>query len=459
MGEWAINDYASITGTARNEWYSVLASGSNSAFYPSIAGRIDLTRAAGMKSDNLNSAVVHAGLSRVGGAVPPLLLTNIFTPPTDSAATVSASRESQPRDHDVARGGRIAVVPAESPRLRRDALRRPNDRRHPRRGQRRPLGRRQQRRHAFEQGQWSCRPRSFRSARRRARSGPLDARLAKNSNNLDDVSSGSSAVLLGPQVYGLSVEARKGSPLGALVGSGFKRDGSGNLLAAKRPARVRRPAKGARHHGARLVRQRGIEHPPRASRRFRARGRENGRKHFQHDELARDDLRKLRGDGVAPRQRPGVRGCRRRHGKTERGSRDDAGVLHGAVADSGSVDLRRELREAPRPPSQLLLAAAGADSVRRAERSRLADRAEPRHVEQGAEHRSRDGSEHAPASRVSSSGNCRPFGVWASNSRSRRSGWTPVTWRLKTTELTRGRDSHGLEGRSGQLAPHEATCY
>src|SRR5262249_2167991 len=69
---------------------------SNSAFYPSIAGRIDLARAAGVVSDNFSSAVVHAGLSRVGGAVPPLLLTNIFVPPIDSSATVSASPSLAP---------------------------------------------------------------------------------------------------------------------------------------------------------------------------------------------------------------------------------------------------------------------------------------------------------------------------------------------------------------------------
>jgi TonB-dependent SusC/RagA subfamily outer membrane receptor len=229
MGEWAINDYASITGTARNEWYSVLASGSNSAFYPSISGRIDLTRAAGMKSDNLNSAVVHAGLSRVGGAVSPLLLTNIFTPPADSAATVSASATLGPEittslelggslsflrnrlgfdftlyddqttgvilgvnsgGHSVV-AGNVGTLSNKGVEVQATVV---------------PL-------RTSAGAEWS-----------------LDARLAKNSNNLDDVSGGSSAVLLGPTVYGLSVEARKGSPLGVLVGTGFKRDGSGNLL-------------------------------------------------------------------------------------------------------------------------------------------------------------------------------------------------------------------------------------
>ncbi len=137
---------------------------------PSISGRIDLTRAAGMKSDKLNSAVVHGGLSRVGGAVSPLLLTNIFTPPTDSAATVSASPNLSPEmTTSLELGGSLSFLrnrlgvdvtlyddqttgvilgvtsgatrssPATSARCRTRA--------------------------------WSCRPRSSRSARRRARSG------------------------------------------------------------------------------------------------------------------------------------------------------------------------------------------------------------------------------------------------------------------------------------------------
>ena len=394
MGEWAINDYASIAGTARNEWYSVLASGSNSAFYPSISGRIDLTRAAGMKSDDLNSAVVHAGLSRVGGAVSALLLTNIFTAPTDSAATVSASPSLSPEmTTSLELGGSLSFL---RNRLGLDVTLYDDQTTGVILGvhHRRPLRCRQQRRHACRTRAWRWRPRSFRSARRRALEWSLDARLAKNSNNLDDVSGGSSAVLLGPPVYGLSVEARKGSPLGALVGTGFKRDGSGNLLlqnglpvsdAQQRVLGTMSPdwsgSVGSNLHLGHLDV-------------VRARGRENGRQHFQHDEPARDFLGKLRGNGIAPRQRPGVRGCRCRHRQTERGSRDDPGVLHGAVADSGSVDLRRQLREAPRSANQLLVAAAGADSVRRAERSGLADRKKPRDVEQGAEHRSRDGSEH-----------------------------------------------------------------
>jgi TonB-dependent SusC/RagA subfamily outer membrane receptor len=229
IGEWAINDYASLMGTARNEWYSVLASGSNSAFYPSISGRIDLARAAGVASDKLSSAVVHGGLSRVGGAVPPLLLTNIFIPSTDSAATISASPSLSPEMttslelggsvsflrnrlsldltlYDEQTGGVILGVTSGAHSVVASNVGTLSNKGVELQATVVPL-------RTSKGTEWS-----------------IDGRLAKNSNNLDDVSGGVAAVPLGPPVYGLSVEARKGSPLGALVGSGFKRDGSGNLL-------------------------------------------------------------------------------------------------------------------------------------------------------------------------------------------------------------------------------------
>jgi hypothetical protein len=61
----------------------------------------------------------------------------------------------------------------------------------------------------------------------------IAARYAKNTNTVQDLTGGASSVALGPVVGGLTVEAAKGSALGALVGSGFQRDPStGALLLA-----------------------------------------------------------------------------------------------------------------------------------------------------------------------------------------------------------------------------------
>ena len=228
-GEWAVNSYTSLTATARNEWYSLLASGSNSALYPSVVGRIDLARAAGVRGDNLNSAIVHAGWSRTGDEVSPLLLNNIFIPAADSAATVAASAGLSPEIttslefggalsflrnrlgidvtlYDDQTTGVILGAVASSTSILASNI-----------GTLSNKG---------VEVQASLVP-------LRTSSGTLwtvDARLAKNTNSLDDLSNGATAIPLGPSIYGLTVEARKGYALGALVGSGFKRDASGAMI-------------------------------------------------------------------------------------------------------------------------------------------------------------------------------------------------------------------------------------
>ncbi len=228
-GEWAVNGFTSLTATARNEWYSLLASGSNSAFYPSLVGRMDLARAAGVQSDNFNSAVVHAGWSRTGGEVSPLLLDNVFIPPADSAATVAASAGLQPEiTSSLELGGSLAfmrnrlgidltIYDDQTTGVILAAVASPNSILASNLGTLSNKG---------VEVQASLVP-------LRTSGGTLwtvDARWAKNTNQLDDISNGASAIALGPSVYGLTVEARKGYPLGALVGSGFKRDGSGAMI-------------------------------------------------------------------------------------------------------------------------------------------------------------------------------------------------------------------------------------
>ncbi len=228
-GEWAVNSYTSLTATARNEWYSLLASGSNSAFYPSVVGRIDLARAAGVHGDNLNSAIVHAGWSRTGNEVSPLLLNNVFIPAADSAATVAASAGLSPEIttsleiggalsfmrnrlgvdvtlYDDQTTGVILGAVAGSTSILASNLGTLSNKGIELQASLVPL---------------------------RTSSGTLwtvDARWAKNTNSLDDLSNGATAIPLGPSVYGLTVEARKGYALGALVGSGFKRDASGAMI-------------------------------------------------------------------------------------------------------------------------------------------------------------------------------------------------------------------------------------
>ena len=231
-GDWSVNEYTSLTAGARNEWYSVLSSGNNSAFYPSIIGRIDLARAAGFRSDNLNAAVVHVGWSRAGGEVSPLVLTNVFVPANDSGTTISANPNLSPEItsafelggslsfarnratvdvtlYDEQTTGVILGVPAGGGSANSIV--------------------------ASNVGTLSNKGVEIQATlvplrTSRGTEWTLDARLAKNSNQLDELKGGASGIPLGPSVYGLTVQARPGYALGALVGTGFKRDGSGNLL-------------------------------------------------------------------------------------------------------------------------------------------------------------------------------------------------------------------------------------
>ena len=58
----------------------------------------------------------------------------------------------------------------------------------------------------------------------------VGANIGRNENVVESVSGGVSSVALAPSFGGITVEARTGLPLGALVGLGFQRDGSGQLL-------------------------------------------------------------------------------------------------------------------------------------------------------------------------------------------------------------------------------------
>jgi TonB-dependent SusC/RagA subfamily outer membrane receptor len=229
-GQWQVNGYTTFAATARNEWYSVLTSGSNSAFYPSVTGSIDLARAGGMHGERLNAAVLHAGWSRSGGEVNPLLLHNVFVPAADSTATISASANLSPEitsafelgatfsffrnragldltfyDEQtsgvilgLASAGGSSIVATNVGTLSNKGLEL--------QGSLVPV-------RTSAGTDWT-----------------IEAHVAKNSNSLDELTNGATAVALGPSVDGITVQARKGSALGALVGSGFKRDASGALL-------------------------------------------------------------------------------------------------------------------------------------------------------------------------------------------------------------------------------------
>lgn len=223
--------YASLGASVRSEWYSVLASGNNLALYPSLTGSYDLARAAGMGSGALSSAVVHAGWGRSGGEISPLLLRSIFTgSQTTPSPNVTASPNLGPEATNAFELGTqlgffhsrlgldltyyneqtsdvVVGLPGTSGSvIATNAASISNT--------------------GFE-AQVTMTP---------LRAGAnvdwtIAARYARNTNKVEELTGGVSTVALGPVVDGVTVEAIRGSTLGALVGSGFQRDpGTGSLL-------------------------------------------------------------------------------------------------------------------------------------------------------------------------------------------------------------------------------------
>lgn len=225
--EWRVNGYTSLVASARNEWYSVINA---SGLYPALTASIDLARASGAKGDNLTSAVLHGGWSRSGGEVSPLLLRSLFVPGADSGGiTITASGSLSPeittsveagislgflrnrasvdvtlyddQTSDVilgvSPGAAGSVVATNVADLSNKGV----------------------------EVQASVVP--IRTAN--GSDWRIDGHIAKNANSVDDLG-GVSAVQLGPVVDGINLQARTGSALGALVGTDYKRNGSGAML-------------------------------------------------------------------------------------------------------------------------------------------------------------------------------------------------------------------------------------
>lgn len=220
---WLVNPYTSLSATLRNEWYSILSSGHDSQLYPAVVGSFDVARAAGLKG-SMNVARLRAGWSRSGGEVTGLLLRNVFGgTPSAPISTISASPNLGPEltnafqlggsfgffdsrigvdltyynehtsDVIVGLAGKTAgsLVATNAATLTNSGI---------------------------EAGIVLV---PIRMAA--ADVWTITANLAKNSNTVDAVQ-GASSIALGPSLFGLSVEARPGYALGALVGNGYKRD-------------------------------------------------------------------------------------------------------------------------------------------------------------------------------------------------------------------------------------------
>ena len=225
---WAVNPYTSLSASARGEWYSILSSGHNSQLYPSVTGSIDLARAAGLKG-SLNMARVHGGWSRAGGEVSGLVLWNVFAGSSTPTSTVTASQSLGPEVTNSLELGaslgffesrvgldltlyseKTSDVIVGLPGSAAGSFVATNAASLTNSGVETSLSLVPVRIKAVDE--WT-----------------VNANFATNSNQVDALQGASSAAL-GPSLFGLTVQARPGYALGALVGHAYKRDAQTHAL-------------------------------------------------------------------------------------------------------------------------------------------------------------------------------------------------------------------------------------
>jgi TonB-dependent SusC/RagA subfamily outer membrane receptor len=228
-GEW-VDEVASIRLGARAESYSMLSSGSSSQIYPSLSATFDLFKAAGMKSGGITSARLHGSWSRAGGEISPLLLRTILgqsgTQPTSLSFSPSLSPEVT---NALEVGGEFGLLrnrasldlTVYSERTSDVVLGIPGG----------TSGSVVASNVAAVSNKGVEATLTFVPLRNpRGVDWTIEGRYAKNSNTVDELRTGSGAVALTPPLYGVTVQARQGYALGALVGTAYRRDANTGAL-------------------------------------------------------------------------------------------------------------------------------------------------------------------------------------------------------------------------------------
>jgi hypothetical protein len=220
--EASVRDFISLSASARAESSTLLSGSSSSTVYPAVLGSVDLMRAdSGGVRGAVESFVLRAGFSRSGNDATAEVLQRLGLPSSVAAATLS--QISSPETTTGFEGGatirmlhnRVGVdvtyYSEKSDNLvfgsgttfvHTGAL--------TNKGIEASLSVTPLRVSGFE---WS-----------------VGANLGRNENSVDAISGAAGSIALGPTSGGVTVEARPGSPLGALVGLRFLRDASGQLV-------------------------------------------------------------------------------------------------------------------------------------------------------------------------------------------------------------------------------------
>ncbi|HJQ19491.1 MAG TPA: TonB-dependent receptor, partial [Gemmatimonadaceae bacterium] len=238
QAEFGYNDYLFVNVTGRNDWSSTLPKGNNSYFYPSVSGSFVFTQVMPSLSMGglLNYGKIRGGWSRVGNDADPYQLAATFASQTQFG---SISRFATPND---------LLNPFLKPE-NTDAwevgteMQWLDDRvgldltYYTKRTSNQILKADVSRASGFStalinagvisnrgiEAQLSLTP--IRVASEGAFGWDMTVNYGKNKNKVDELYGNLQTVALGPSHWGLTVEARKGYPYGAMFGVGFLRCG------------------------------------------------------------------------------------------------------------------------------------------------------------------------------------------------------------------------------------------
>ncbi|HEX9484177.1 MAG TPA: TonB-dependent receptor plug domain-containing protein [Gemmatimonadaceae bacterium] len=219
--EASVRDAASLTVGARQEASSVAGSASNSQLYPAVVATLDLARLDTGSHGPIESFVVHAGWSRTGNDATPAVLQRLGFSAVIPAVSVSAVATPE-----LTTGWQAgATMRMMNRRLSLDLT---------------AYGDRSENL-VIPNGTTFLRTASMTNSGveagasivpYRAPDGSewaFGATFAKNTNTVESLAADVTRLALAPAFGGVSVEARTGSSLGVLVGTGYLRDPSGVL--------------------------------------------------------------------------------------------------------------------------------------------------------------------------------------------------------------------------------------
>jgi hypothetical protein len=229
FGEW-IGEASSVRAGARAESYSMLSSGGSSQLYPSLSGALDLFKLAGMKAGNITAARLHASWSKAGGEINPLLLRMILAQSATQPGALSLSPSLSPEltnalevggELDLLRNRASVDVTAYSERTSDVVLGIPGSTEGS----------------VVASNVGAITNKGVEATvtlvpvrNPRGLDWTVEGRYAKNSNTVEALRTGSGVVSLTPSLYGVTVQARQGYALGALVGTAYKRDANTGAL-------------------------------------------------------------------------------------------------------------------------------------------------------------------------------------------------------------------------------------